>query len=245
MAQNKPASALLILGFVLVLVSGMAAVFAGFGTRWGWWNFRTGFTILRWAAYGGLAAAGVCIPALGFSLQAGRHGNAALAVIGMLISLAIAGIPWNWAQTAKRLPPIHDISTDTNNPPRFVVLLPLRAGAPNPADYGGPEIAAQQRGAYPEVKTLRLNLPAAAAFDKALDTGRRRGWMIVDANKNEGRIEACDKTFWFGFLDDIVIRIAQDGPGSVVDVRSVSRVGKSDIGTNAKRIFSFLRMMQD
>ncbi len=243
--ENPKISRVVFFGLFLAVVSGVTAALAGFGSRWEWWHFRTGFGILRWAAYGGLAAAVVSGLGLMISLRTRTSGGAALAVFALFISLVIAGIPWSWMQKAKRVPPIHDITTDTNDPPRFVAALPLRKNASNPAEYGGPDIAAQQLKAYPEVRPLHVSFPSDAAFEKAQEAARGMGWKIVDANKSGGRIEAMDRTFWFGFQDDIVIRIAQDASGSRIDVRSVSRVGKSDMGTNAARISSFLKRMQN
>jgi uncharacterized protein (DUF1499 family) len=94
------------------------------------------------------------------------------------------------------------------------------------------------------VKPLIIKLPHDRAFERALAVARAQGLRIVEANQDEGRIEAIDSTFWFGFKDDVVIRITPADGGSRLDVRSVSRVGRSDIGTNAKRIRTFLKGMQ-
>ena len=136
---------------------------------------------------------------------------------------------------------IHDITTDTETPPAFVAILPLRAGVPNSVEYGGPELAAQQRTGYPDLGPLTLQIPPTQAFTHALTAARAMGWEIAASEATEGRIEATDTTFWFGFKDDVVVRITPAGGGSRIDVRSVSRVGKSDIGTNAKRITEYLR----
>ena len=232
------------LGSVLVVASALTAVLAGFGTRWTWWDFRTGFLILRWSAYAGLTGALVCGLGLAGSFRTGTSGIVVLALAGLLVGLAIFGIPWSWMRAAKQVPPIHDITTDTNDPPQFVAIMSVRKNALNPAEYGGTDIAAQQRKAYPEVQTLLLNVPAASAFDTARAVAAGMGWEIVDADRTAGRIEATDTTFWFGFKDDIVIRVRPDKAGSRVDLRSVSRVGKSDIGTNAKRIMNFLSRLQ-
>lgn len=163
-----------------------------------------------------------------------------LSICGVVIGLLVVGVLWSWWHTAQQVPAIHDITTDTENPPRFVSILPLRKDAANPAEYGGPEIAAKQRAAYPDLAPVMLPEPPAQAFDRALRTARDMGWTIVDSNSGEGRIEATDTTFWFGFKDDMVIRITAADHGSRVDVRSVSRVGRSDVGTNAKRIRKYL-----
>jgi hypothetical protein len=163
--------------------------------------------------------------------------------VGLVISILAVGIPWNWLQTAKGVPPIHDITTDTENPPQFVAILPLRKDAPNPAEYGGPEVAVRQRAGYPDLGPATLPFSPEIAFQRALLAAREMGWEIEDANSAEGRIEATDTTFWFGFKDDIVVRITLVEAGSRIDVRSVSRVGKSDVGTNAKRIRKFLQTL--
>jgi len=90
---------------------------------------------------------------------------------------------------------------------------------------------------------MMLPVPPAQAFDRALQTAREMGWTVVDSNSGEGRIEATDTTFWFGFKDDIVIRITPADQGSRIDLRSVSRVGRSDVGTNAKRIRKYLKKL--
>jgi uncharacterized protein (DUF1499 family) len=227
-------------GLALALLCAAAAVLAGLGSRWGWWHFRTGFQILTWAAYGGLAAAAVSFAGIVMALARAPRRGLISASLGLALGLVVVGIPWQLKLTAQRVPPIHDITTDTENPPAFVAVVPLRKDAPNPADYGGPEIAAQQQAAYPDLKPLLLNVSPEQAFGKALAAARVMGWEIVEANARDGRIEATDTTFWFGFKDDVVVRIRAGDQGTRIDVRSVSRVGKSDVGTNAKRIRAYI-----
>ncbi len=238
-------SLFVLIGFVLAVLSGLAAVLSGFGSRWDWWHFATGFLILRWAAYGGIAAA--LISAVGAVVtRPGRMRRGfILSVCGLIIGILVSGIPLSWWQTVKKVPPIHDITTDTENPPGFVSILPLRKKAPNPAEYGGSEVAAQQRRAYPDLVPAILPLPSNQAFERAYRKAREMGWKIVDQNQAEGRIEATDTTRWFGFKDDIVIRVRPEATGSRVDVRSVSRVGKSDVGTNARRIRKYLKALTE
>jgi uncharacterized protein (DUF1499 family) len=142
------------------------------------------------------------------------------------------------------VPRIHDITTDTDHPPAFVAVLPLRATAPNTTDYGGPEVAAQQRSAYPDIQPALLELPPTQAFQRALAAARAMGWTIVAADSTAGRIEATATTFWYGFKDDVVIRLTPSDRGTRVDVRSESRVGGSDIGTNARRIRVYLTKLR-
>jgi uncharacterized protein (DUF1499 family) len=226
-----------------VSVVALAAEFvAGEGTRLGWWHFRAGFGVLGRAAWAGLAGAIVSAVALAATWKRGEKGRAAMSGVGLVLGLLAVAIPGTFYLTAKHVPMIHDISTDTVDPPAFVALLETRKASPNGADYGGPEVAEKQRAAYPDIKPIKRDLPPAAAFERALAAARSLGWKIAEANAAEGRIEATDTTRWFGFKDDVVIRVrpGPSGAGSRVDVRSVSRVGKSDIGKNAARIRAFV-----
>ncbi len=231
-----------ILGFLLSAIAITAAMGAGVGARLAWWDFVRGFRILNWAAYFGIAGTILSIVGAvrGFPGK-GRRGFM-LAVAGIVLGAIAFGVPGNWYRIAKQVPMIHDISTDTENPPLFVSILALRKDAPNSAMYGGPEIAVQQHAAYPDILPLVSDLPPAQAYERARTAAKRMCWKIVDERPAEGRIEATATTRWFGFKDDIVIRITPSGnSGSRVDIRSVSRVGRSDVGTNARRIRAFLK----
>jgi uncharacterized protein (DUF1499 family) len=159
-------------------------------------------------------------------------------VTGIAVACAAVAIfmPLSMMNKAKSVPPIHDITTDLVNPPRFMAILALRADAPNPAEYQGEEIANQQRTAYPELQTQRYSQTAAQVFDAALAAVNSMGLEVVTSDKALGLIEAYDTTTWFGFVDDVVIRIQSDEQMTVLDARSKSRVGMSDIGKNAERL---------
>lgn len=225
----------------LAVMAALLLVLAGPGARVGWWEFGTGFLMMRWAFFAGLAAAALAMVFL--AIRRTRQGFGLVLVAALVIGAGAAWVPWNGVQTARSLPYIHDITTDTENPPPFVGVLPLRADAPNPPEYAGEEVATQQREAYPEIQPLRLPLSADQAFERALDTARTAGWEIVAAVPQEGRIEATATTFWFGFKDDVVIRITPEDGRSRVDMRSKSRVGRSDVGANAERIRTFLEAL--
>lgn len=226
---------------LLAIIASLLLLVSGPGTRLDLWEFSTGFQLLGLAAYTGLAASALALVML-LLPRVRRQGWAAL-MGALVLGLGVAFVPWSGMQRARSVPPIHDISTDTKRPPEFVAVLPLRADAPNPAVYGGPEVAAAQIAAYPDLQTHRMNAGPAQAFERAQQAARRLGWEIVAADPAAGRIEATDTTFWFGFKDDIVIRIEADAAGSRVDVRSVSRVGMSDVGANAARIRAFLQAL--
>jgi uncharacterized protein (DUF1499 family) len=234
------------LRFIILLVALVAAILllvAGPGTRAGIWEFRFGFTLMRWALYGGVAAAVLSIIAL--IVPVTRRGGAALLLAALVLGAATAAVPYTMVQKARSVPRIHDITTDTANPPEFVAIAPIRADAPNPVAYPGEETAEQQREAYPDVQTYTVDADPARAFEEALAEARAQGWEIVASEADDGRIEATATTFWFGFKDDVVVRIRAADGGSEIDVRSKSRVGLSDVGANAERIRGYLDGLRD
>jgi uncharacterized protein (DUF1499 family) len=239
-AAALPAGAL-----IVAILCAFAAIASGIGYRLGWWSLGLGFGILRWAAYLAIVATALAVAGVVVSRRDDRRQGLASAVVALLVGVATFGIPSVMLVKAKHLPGIHDITTDTTDPPKFVAVLPLRAGANarNSTDYGGPAIAEQQKQAYPAIVPLESKQSPGDAFARALDVARGMGWDIVAAVPAEGRIEATDATLLFGFKDDIVIRVAPTSQGSRVDVRSESRIGGSDVGKNASRIGQFLDRM--
>ncbi len=227
-------------GLGLALLTASAAALAGLGHRWGLWDFGIGFQILRWAAYlgAGAAAMSACVWVYALMLRSGS--GLLLAGLAVTIGVASAAVPWSYLKQARDLPPIHDISTDTERPPRFVALRSVRAGAGAKSDYGGPSVAAHQLKAYPKLGSVTDRQPPDRVFERSLGIARDLGWSIVAAAADEGRIEASDRSFWFGFTDDVVVRIRSHQSGSLVDVRSASRAGVSDLGVNAARIQTFI-----
>lgn len=226
-------------GLALAVAALLVLAAAGPGYRLGWWELGTAFSLFQWAAWGGMAAGAAALVALLVNLRGRAPGAVWRSVLALALALAVVGTPWYWRDKARSVPPIHDITTDVTDPPAFVDILPLRTDAPNPAEYGGPEVAEQQRAAYPDVRTLVFERSPQAVFDAALAAAQGMGWDIVAAEASEGRLEAVATTFWFGFKDDVVIRVRDTGGGTAVDVRSVSRVGRSDVGANAERIRAF------
>ncbi len=227
--------------FALAIIAAALLLVAGPGTRLALWDFRTGFQLFTWAAFTGLAAAASALVMLLVGRLRRAHG--VMLGVAILLGLGVAFVPWNGMRQAKQVPPIHDISTDTTHPPAFVAILPLRAGAPNPATYGGAEIAQQQAKAYPDIRPYITDNAPSLVYDHALKLAHSMGWQIVASDPGDGRIEATDTTPWFGFKDDVVIRIEPAAGGSRVDMRSVSRVGQSDVGTNARRIRAFMQKL--
>jgi uncharacterized protein (DUF1499 family) len=223
---------------LVALVNGIAFVLSGFGARLGWWDYVTGLEILRASAYAALGLGALVIVVL--LVPRLRASGVTNAIATLVVCLGVLWIPVQWLQQARSLPAINDISTDTVNPPAFVAILPLRAGAPVSAVHPGVTVAQAQRAAYPDVVPLVLRVPPADAFAKAAFAAGAAGWEVVATDPAAGRIEATATSRWFGFKDDIVVRVTPVPGGSRIDVRSVSRVGKSDLGANARRIRAFL-----
>ncbi|HKJ73665.1 MAG TPA: DUF1499 domain-containing protein [Alphaproteobacteria bacterium] len=232
----------------LAIAAGIVLALAGPLFRMDVTGLMTSFSILRFTP---IAAIGIVLIALAGLAESRvmRDGRGSLKAIGaIVISAVVIAMPLNQRMKAAGVPPIHDITTDTQDPPAFVDVVPLRKDAPNPADYqkdGGAKLAAQQEAAYPDIKPLILSVPPDKAFAKALGVAKSMGWDIVAEAQKDGRIEATATTFWFGFKDDIVIRIRQVADGSRVDIRSESRIGLSDIGVNAKRVRAFLKALKN
>ncbi len=228
------------IALALSIICAAAALAAGPGYRFNVWSLTLGFQLLQWSAYGAIAAAIAALAAAIAARRSAARRGFAQSLVALVVAIAtVAGPAWMIVR-AKQAPPIHDITTDTDDPPRFVAVLAARAGAPNAADYAGPDMASQQRRAYPQIAPLQLDAASDAAFRRALTAAREMGWTIVAVVPAEGRIEATDTTTFFGFKDDIVVRVRPVAAGSRVDVRSVSRLGEGDIGTNARRIEAYL-----
>lgn len=236
------------------LVVGGLALASAAGIWVGLWAFPTGFTLLGIAAGCALWVAGgallvtVAVAALRWRVDGARL--ATMALIGAIVATVAYLVPASY-QPPAGTPGIHDVSTDTVDPPQYVAVLPLRADAPNTTVYGGSpdmtpaRLAELQMAAFPDLKTRHLDDAPAAVFERALATVESLGWDVVAAAPEDGRIEATDTTFWFRFKDDVVIRIRPEGVGSRLDARSLSRVGRGDAGTNARRLRRFFEAFEE
>jgi uncharacterized protein (DUF1499 family)/heme exporter protein D len=226
------------LGFATAAFVMMAL--AGPGTRLEWWSWQTGFAMFRAAAYVGIAVAVVAIVLVLMLAVPRWRARPWLPILALCLALAAVAPPVILLAQARSVPPIHDITTDTADPPGFAALLDTRNKSPNGSAYGGAEVAQAQQKAYADIKPLVVARPPREAMQRAIDAARDMGWEIVASDAAAGRIEATDTTPWFGFKDDIVVRVRPEGAGSRIDVRSASRVGQSDVGANAARIRGYL-----
>ncbi len=237
------------------LLTGLVTLLAPLGVWFGWWNFGRGFELLQITnPYADELAWLILLGAVGLHVVARDKGASnrktllTVALVGWFAAYISYTIPQTFAPAAGT-PPIHDITTDTENVPQFVDIAPLRADAPNTMVYGGSEGMTPQRlrelqvEAYPDIHPQTYVESTQAIFDRALAAAEQLGWEIVAAVPEEGRIEATDTTFWFRFKDDIVIYIAEQDGNTVVNARSLSRVGRSDVGKNAERLRQFFRTL--
>ena len=159
------------------------------------------------------------------------------------VGLCIGLLPLRFLVGAMNTPAIHDVTTDMENPPAFDRAKAFNS--PGRTDYPGEEVASQQRRAYPKIQPLILSLSVNDAFESALRVARESSWELLGVDVSSGMIEASEQTFWFGFTDDVVVRVRAQGEGSRVDVRSLSRVGVGDGGVNARRVLCYLERLAE
>ena len=160
-------------------------------------------------------------------------------VLAAAADIAALAVPAAIVANGRAFPPINDITTDTGNPPVFVAITADMRGPGTASLMYNPSYAAIQAKGYPKLSALLVPSAPAVAFDKALAAAKAKGWEIIASDVATGRIEATATVPWWGFKDDIVVRIAPEGDGSRIDVRSTSRVGKGDLGVNAQRITDY------
>jgi uncharacterized protein (DUF1499 family) len=210
------------------------------GYRLGLWGLGSAFTILRVSVYVAIIVAVIAVVGAILALIARHWVSAVAAGFAILLAVGTAAVPLAMQRTGRSVPAIHDITTDTEHPPEFVALRAIREQSPNGLVYGGASVATAQKRAYPDLTSLRLPIPPDRAFALVEATAKSLGWEVASAVPTEGRLEATDTTRWFGFKDDVVVRVAPAPEGSLVDIRSVSRVGRSDLGANARRVRAFV-----
>ena len=198
-----------------------------------------------YSAYFGISAAIVSVLVLVIGRSAIGVRGVAIALVALIIGGFTAYVPWHYRALARSVPPIDDITTDTEDPSPFIAVIPSReAEHSNPSRYGGANTAALQKRGYPDIAPLTLTLAPDKAFALALAISSQMGWTIVATDPTAGRIEASQRSFWMGFTDDIVVRIVSAGTGSRVDMRSASRHGRSDLGVNAARIRAYFAKLR-
>jgi uncharacterized protein (DUF1499 family) len=230
-------SALVRWGFRLALLSAVIAILAVLGLRLG----VMPLAVALFAGLGGgmvIAVIAILLSTIGLivTLRTGRSGKG-VALAAIFLSLAVAAPVLNAVVGGSSVPPIHDISTDLNDPPIFAAVPAQRTPAHNSLDRSQQEnLDALQSAAYPDIVPILLDRHPGQAFEDAVEVVQELGWDVVAIAVEEGRIEATETTTLMGFQDDVVIRVREEEGKALIDIRSVSRVGESDLGKNAARI---------
>ena len=205
--------------------------------KYGIVDLGTAFTGFKFGVFAGIAALILLALQVIFKRKTVTLGST---VIALLLSAIAIAMPLSMMNKGKSVPPIHDISTDLINPPKFDAIAPLRADAPNPVEYAGEATAKQQRDAYPDLKTLSYAQSQSELVKATEQAVNNLGWDLVNSDVDKGIVEATDSTMWFGFKDDVVVRVTDNGNERLLDIRSKSRVGGSDLGKNSERIHNFI-----
>lgn len=226
---------LLPLQFLWLFLAGAAVL--GFRTALLPW--RPALVLVAVAVGGVLSTGFFSLLLLFLRLRAGRRDGGSPCLLATALSLPFLIGVLLLGVRGKNAPPINDISTDTDNPPVFRAAKQLRRADDNSVDYPGKTAADQQRQAYPDIVPLIVPMTPAEAFAHSCAIAEKLGWRITGQAPGEGLIEAVDRSLFFGFADDIVIRITAAGTGSRIDLRSASRSGIGDLGVNARRIVEF------
>jgi hypothetical protein len=239
--------------FLLALAAALLAVG---GVRLGLMPFGSGFSIMTAATALGLLALAVALAWLVCALKSNHGAGKRAGLIALLGSLALLYPPLHTVYLGMTSPAIHDATTNPEDAPQFVALAKLRQpGMNSPAYDGNVQITFQgetNTAAYmlhtyyaPLTKPYaRLLTSKAKLFGHALETARKMGWQIVDASETDGRIEATDRSFWFGQTADIVIRVQTAGNiGARLDIRSQSERGARDFGSNLARLTAYLKAL--
>jgi hypothetical protein len=239
--QSEPVSSLATWARNLAIFSLVAVVVSIIIVRFGFLEMKPALATF----FGALACAGLSIlvglAAFAAIWQNGSRGMSRI-LLALLIDAVILAYPAYLGLQYRKLPPIHDITTDPIDPPRFEALARLRSGdGANPAVYAGLYSAEQQRQAYPDIDTVELEVPVQRAYEVALQLVTKRKWLVIDERPPQlprriGRIEAVARTPIMGFREDVSIRVTPDGEDSRVDIRSASRYFDSDLGSNAARV---------
>jgi uncharacterized protein (DUF1499 family) len=232
------------LAFITACVAALIVASAGPLHRYLGLDVEATVAVFRYGFYVAVAGVALGLATIVPTRPGDRRRGFVAALLALAIGAAAAYMPLNWFLRAQHSPELNDISTDIANPPALVVTLQLRRGAPNPPAYPGASAGVLQRTAYPDIVPVVLPLSPAEAFKRVDNAAMAMDWEIVARAPADGRLEAVATSEWFGFRDDIVVRIRPDGTGSRVDIRSKSRVGESDLGVNARRIRDFIARLK-
>lgn len=232
---------------VMVLVALVVACsfpLLALGVRYELWGFQLALTLLAGVALTAAILLGLAGVALLSALKHQQRVAKRQAALMILVLAAPVVMVFSFGLKAGQAPVIYDISTDWVDPPAIAKLTQARPQTANPLQQAA-EVEALQSEHYPAVKTLHLQQSQGDVLARVKAAALAMGWRIEALDDQAGVLEATDRTFWFGFVDDVTVRIRPVAEGGVlVDVRSVSRVGKSDLGKNADRVIALLAALK-
>ena len=232
------------LAFIAACVAALIVAAAGPLHRYLGLDIEAAIAVFRYGFYVAVAGVALGLATIVPTRPGDRRRGFVAAFLAIVIGVAGAWVPVSWFLWSQRLPVINDISSDIADPPAMVALLQLRRGAPNPPAYPGAATAVLQRDAYPDIVPIVLPVAPAEVFKRVDRVAMALGWDVVARAPADGRLEAIDTSEWFGFRDDIVVRIRAEGTGSRIDIRSKSRAGEADLGVNARRIRTFVARLR-
>jgi uncharacterized protein (DUF1499 family)/uncharacterized membrane protein YvlD (DUF360 family) len=232
------------MAFISACVAALIIASAGPLYRYVGLDIEATFAVFRYGFYVAVAAIALGLATIVPTRPGDRRRGFVAALLAIIVGAAAAYAPLDLFLRAQKAPELNDVSTDIANPPAMVVTLQMRRGAPNPPAYPGASAGALQRMAYPDIVPVVLPIPPAEAFKRVDSVAMAMDWDVVARAPGDGRLEAIATSEWFGFHDDIVVRIRPEGTGSKIDIRSKSRVGDSDLGVNAKRIREFIARLK-
>lgn len=233
---------LLPLALVLTFICLIGALSSGLGVRFEWWDFRVGFSVLKWSAYlVGVPLVIAVIGAVSAKLTGGKLLSYQLVLVAV-ICIGVLAVPYKARQEFRKYPTLADATTSFEDPPAFVDLVATRtATAANPLEYRAGDAIEKQQAYFPGLTTWESTKSPGEIINHAASIAEDIGMHIAAVAPEEGRLEATDTTFWFRFKDDVVVRARLSASGATqVDIRSASRVGYLDGGVNAKRVQRFL-----
>ena len=230
---------------LLTILGALVIIFAGPISRLGVWHWGTALSMMRTSVPVLLGGAGLSLLGVVIGIFTKRH---SLIVPGLSATILVGGLVFmlSGMRSSGGENPIHDLTTDFSNPP--AISAAANADRKNPASYvgsnpakrdGGETVRQVQERIYPDLQPLFVRKDPAIVFDAALATAKDLGFAIVHSDKDNGIIEATETSLWFGFIDDFIIRVRPEETGTRIDFRSKSRVGRSDLGANIKRIRTY------
>ena len=222
----------------------LLVLLAPLGSKYGIWNFSIGFIRLAISAIGSLFYFFFGLVCIFKDRKKAKHLVRSRLIL-VAINFLVFGALGYQVNLAREAPPIHDISTDIIDPPVFDKLVSVRGMASNSTEFDLETAGQLQLQHYPSITTLAdFSIDLEEALNRVIFVLEDMSLDIVNVDESNFIVEATDTTFWFGFKDDVVVRIRNGKSGVIYDVRSLSRVGVSDLGTNARRVTKILRQLQ-